>query len=213
MNEITNHAELTVERKKEGAYKRDRTLMMLTYWLFLPIVIIAVLIPFQFQAFLFVIIPVYPFLISKVIKPATWYLVDQEYRMDISGGTLSLYQIFGKNTEVGKRDSMRLAEVKVSQLEAIAPYNGGSERFGEEGTGISDEEKARYKELARKEIAAYDPEVSIEAVSTMSHPDVYYVLFVDENERKTVAYFEATDKALKVCKFLNNKTVVVPVSR
>ena len=207
MNEITNHAELTVIRKKEGSYRRDRILMTLGYWLFAPILLILLLALTGGMAWLIIIIPLYPFLISKLVKPATWYLVDQEYKMDISGGTLTLYQIFGK------RKSTLLAEVKVSKLEAISPYNGGSERFGEEGTGLTDEQKQEYKDKARAAVAEYGADIQIKAVSSMSHPDIYYVFFTDENERKTVAFFEATDKALKVCKFLNSKTVVVPVSR
>ena len=40
-------------------------------------------------------------------------------------------------------------------------------------------------------------------------PDSYF-LRLDENGRKTIVYFEATNKAVKVMKFYNSKGLVMP---
>ena len=43
-------------------------------------------------------------------------------------------------------------------------------------------------------------------------PDLYYGIFMLEDE-KCVVYFEATEKALKIMKYYNTGTVVVPTQK
>lgn len=83
-----------------------------------------------------------------------------------------------------------LAAVRLSDMNAIAPYR--------------DEYKA----------AADDPAIQkrIEAVSTMSSPDIYYGLYTDEDGLSTVVFFEATAKILKLAKLFNPSTVVTEVT-
>ncbi len=183
MNEITNHAELTVEKKVEGTYKRDRNLMKLAYIAAL-IIVMAIL---EFNFFAILLIPLYPFLLTKLIIPATWYIVDIEEKMDISGGTLTLMHVYGK------RKHKELCKVRVSAFDAIAPY------------------RDEYKVAADKFAETADKR--IECVSSMSHPDVYCAYGTNDFDEKIVVYFEVTEKALKVMKFLNKNTVIVPVSR
>ena len=194
MNEITNHAELTIERKREGVYLLKRILMHLAYWS-LPVVIFLIfaimeefnnnLIGIAFIGIFF--IPIWIFVCPKVVKPITFIYVDIEEKMDISGGTLTLSKILGKRKEVP------YTAVKVSDLEVIAPYR--------------DEYKAdavNYEKTA---------DVVVRCVNSMKDPDVYYAYYTDEEGKKNLLYFIATEKALKVMKFLNEKTVVVDVKR
>ena len=192
MNEITNHAELTVERKKEGGYLVKRILMHTAY-ISLPILI------FLFFALLeevnpkmngmafigIFFIPIWIFLCPKVVKPLTFKYVDIEEKMDISGGTLTLSRIYGKRKEVP------YISVKVADLEAIKPYRG------------------EYK----AEADAYKANRRIQCVASMKGNDVYYAYYTDQTGKNVILFFEGTEKALKVMKFLNSKTVVVETLR
>ena len=95
-------------------------------------------------------------------------------------------------TIYGKKKSKDLCKIKVSSFDAIAPYNN------EEYKKAADEFK-------------YDKRY--EAVSSMNHPDVFYAYGTNEFGEKVICFFEVTNKALKVMKFLNKKTVVTEVSR
>ncbi len=185
MNEITNHAELTVEKKLEGEYKRNRLLMYIAYGLGL-VVIMAVLFAVKLSFFAILMIPLYPFLLSKLIIPLTFHYVSLEEKMDISGGHITLTTIYGK------KKSKDLVKMKVSEFDVIAPYNND-----------------QYKAAA--DSFAYDKRY--EAVSSMKHPDVYYAYGTNEYGQKVILFFEVTNKALKVMKFLNKNTVVTEVSR
>lgn len=185
MNEITNHAELTVERAVEGQYKKQRTAMKFAYWVIFPalfVIILSVLVDFLLALIAFC---VYPMLHSKVVKPSTYHLVDQEQKMDISGGTLTLSTIYGK-----KKQKI-LVKMRVCNFDAIVPYK--------------DEYKA--------ECDAFVADRRYECVSTMSHPDVYCAYGTNDYEERIICFFEATTKGLRVLKFLNKNTVVTEVSR
>lgn len=187
MNEITNHADLTVEKKKEGKYKRNRILMYIAYVVAPILVIILLQVTMKGALIGFIaLVPTYPFLLSKLIIPMTKPLIDIEEKMDISGGHLTLTTIYGK------KKSKDHCKIKVSSFDAIAPYNN-----------------PEYKAAA--DDFKYDKRY--EAVSTMSHPDVYYAYGTNEFGEKVICFFEVTNKALKVMKFLNKKTVVTEVSR
>lgn len=184
MNEITNHAELTVQKKLEGTYKKERIAMYIAYGLGL-VVLLALLASIGMLLLGLIIVPVYPFLLSKVIIPATFYLVDREEKMDVSGGTLTLSTIYGK------RKQKILVKMKVSSFDAIVPYN--------------DEYKAQCD--------AFQADKRFEAVSTMTNPEIYCAYGTNDYEEKVICFFEVTNKALRVMKFLNKNTVVTEVSR
>lgn len=185
MNEITNHAELTVEKKVEGAYKRNRILMKVGYWALLAVILI-IMFAVGMGLLALIVVPVYPFLLSKLIVPLTSPYVNIEEKMDISGGHLTLTTIYGKVK------SKEHCKIKVSLFDVIAPYNN-----------------PEYK--ADADNFQYDKRY--EAVSSMGHPDVYYAYGINEFGEKIICFFEVTNKGLKVMKFLNKKTVVTEVSR
>ncbi|MBR6515055.1 MAG: hypothetical protein IKT46_09525 [Clostridia bacterium] len=188
MNEITNHAELTVEKKKEGKYMRNRILMYIGYAIapILAIILLSIIIEGGALIGLIAIVPTYPFLLAKVIIPMTKPFIDIEEKMDISGGHLTLTTVYGR------KKSKDLCKIKVSLFDAIAPYNN-----------------PEYKKAA--DDFKYDKRY--EAVSSMAHPDVYYAYGTNEFGEKVICFFEVTNKGLKVMKFLNKKTVVTEVSR
>ena len=123
----------------------------------------------------------------KVVKPLTFKYVDIEEKMDISGGTLTLSRILGKRNEVP------YISVKVSDLEVIAPYRDEYKKAADD-----------YEKTADR---------VVRCVNSMKDEDVYYGCFTDENGKKILLYFLATEKSLKVMKFLNDRTVVVDVKR
>ena len=186
MNEITNHADLTVEKKVEGAYKRNRMLMKVAYIVAPIVLLILFSVAGMLLLGLIMVLALYPFLLSKLIIPLTSPLVNIEQKMDISGGNLTLTTIYGK------KKSKDLCKIKVSSFDAIAPYN-------------NDEYKA--------DADAFKYDKRYEAVSSMKHPDVYYAYGTNEFGEKVICFFEVTNKALKVMRFLNKKTVVTEVSR
>ena len=83
MNEISNYAMYAMDKKVEGEYKKKRQVMIAIYIL-IPI---AVIVLFSILAaigpdltfFAIILIPVYPFLLTKLIKPLTWKWVDISY--------------------------------------------------------------------------------------------------------------------------------------
>ncbi|MBE6572929.1 MAG: hypothetical protein E7652_00880 [Ruminococcaceae bacterium] len=184
MNEITNHAELTVEKKLEGDYKKARRLMWAAY-IVIPVAFIILFSILKMTFFALIIVPVYPFLLSKVIIPATYIYVDREEKMSIAGGMLTLSTIYGK------RKQKILVKMRISSFDAIVPYN--------------DEYKAQCD--------AFEADKRYEAVSTMSNPEIYCAYGTNDYEEKIICFFEVTNKALRVMKFLNKNTVVTQVSR
>jgi hypothetical protein len=65
----------------------------------------------------------------------------------------------------------------------------------------------------------YQPEKEFSAVSSMTAPDIYFMLFELEDPKsgkksRAIFYFEATAGTLKICRFYNQAaTVVTKVSR
>ena len=64
--------------------------------------------------------------------------------------------------------------------------------------------------------AAYRPEREFSAISSLTAPDIYYILFEYEykehgkiKKRRAIFYFEATAKALQICRFYNPSATVL----
>lgn len=47
-----------------------------------------------------------------------------------------------------------------------------------------------------------------EYCSSLSSPDIYFALF-EQNGAQSVVFFDATEKALKIMKFLNKEAIVM----
>jgi len=114
----------------------------------------------------------------------TWRYVAVEYEYSITSGVLTFSKI------LGGRFRKKVFEVPLRDAVRIAPL----------GTA---------EEYLRGD--AYKPEISFTGVSSMSAPDVYYMLFEyaeKKQKRRAVYYFEATQKALHICRYYNATATV-----
>lgn len=122
----------------------------------------------------------------------TWRYVQVDYEYSIDSGVLTFTKIYGN------RQRKRMFEVYLKDAVRIAP--------------LADEAEA-----ARG--AAYGPEREFTGVSSMYAPDIYFMLFElddkkNREKRRAIFYFEATAKALTICRFYNpSGTVITEVSR
>ena len=122
----------------------------------------------------------------------TWRYTDVEYEYSITSGELTFSKIFGS------RSRRRQLVILLRDAVRIAPLDNGE-----------------YSALAE----SWHPEREYTAVSSMSAPDIYYVLFefkgADKKEkRRAIFYFEATARALQICRFYNpSGTVMTKTSR
>lgn len=185
-NEMANFAEYTVEKKVEGSYRWKRIGMWLSYFL-VPAILMIIMFALGLGAIaLIVFIPLYfPFLLPKIIYPATFRYVDIEYEYTIISGDLTISYIFGRRSR-----KEWLAPTSISSMQRIAPY-----RNEYKAEADSDDIVNRY-----------------EAVATKNHPDNYYALFDNEKGEKCMVMFQATTKVIKLLAFHNKKTIVAEVS-
>ncbi len=127
-----------------------------------------------------------------VIVFITWRRVAVDYEYSVTSGVLTFTKIFGN------RARRKIFEMNIKDAVRIAPL--GNADVASRG-------------------AAYRPEREFVGVSSMSAPDIYFMLF-EVNDRKArekrraIFYFEATAKMLSVCRFYNpSGTVLTQVSR
>lgn len=122
----------------------------------------------------------------------TWRYVSLEYEYSIMSGELTFSKIYGGRS---RREVMKM---RLRDASLIAPLDG---------------------DVYSAKATAYQPEKEFSAVSSMSAPDIYFMLFELEDEKtgkksRAIFYFEATAGALKTCRFYNQAaTVVTKVSR
>ena len=127
-----------------------------------------------------------------IIVYFTWRYVSVEYEYSIISGELTFSKIYGGRS---RREVMKM---RVRDASLIAPLDG---------------------DVYSAKATAYQPEKEFSAVSSMTAPDIYFMLFELEDEKtgkknRAIFYFEATAGALKACRFYNQAaTVVTKVSR
>ena len=118
-----------------------------------------------------------------IIAFFTWRYAKPEYEYSMTSGVLTFSVIYGNRTRKKKFDT------RIAQADTIAPYS------------VS----------AKSDIEKYAPQTTYMGVSSLYSPDAYYMLFETADGKRCVYYFEATDKALKILRFYNPKTVVTKV--
>ena len=122
----------------------------------------------------------------------TWRYVSVEYEYSITSGELTFSKIFGN------RSRRTVLKLTLRDAIRIAPLENEAEV---------------------KKADSYLPEREFWAVSSQSAPDVYFILFEysagsGKEKRRAIFYFEATQKALQICRFYNpSATVITKVSR
>ena len=117
----------------------------------------------------------------------TWRYVSVEYEYSITSGTLTFSKIFGN------RSRRRVLEIRLRDAVRIAPLENA-------------EEAAKA--------TAWHPEREFSAISSLRAPDVYFITFElgepgSKDRRRAIFYFEATAKALQVCRFYNPSGTVM----
>lgn len=179
--------EFVVKQKSEGKWILARLGLILLYIFYVIGLLILGLLT-RIGVPLLALIPVTLCIIIFI----TWRYVSVEYEYSITSGVLTFTKIFGG------RSRKKIFEVTLREAVRIAP--------------LEDEEEA-----ARA--ATYKPEKEFFGASSLRAPDLYFMLFEldapkSKDKRRAVFYFEATQKALHICKYYNSSsTVVTKVSR
>lgn len=110
----------------------------------------------------------------------TWRYTDVEYEYIVSSGEISVAAIYGN------RVRKKMLEMKISEIERIAPYDDAEK---EKLAGM--EIKNVYNILREKD-----------------SPDAYFALFDLPKKGRSVLLFEKDERALKVMRFYNARTVI-----
>jgi len=190
MNESTHtshYAEYAVEKKYEGKYGRMRNLAIALYIL-VPIAVLLILLaanPYSAGITILVFVPLAPTFLIFVIRTVHGRFFKIEYEYRVTSGELVVSEIRNK------RSRKDLITITMANVETVAPYRDS------------------YKDECDK--GSYDR--IIDAVSSMNSPDLYFAVVPDEEDKskKTLVYFEATAKMLRLLSLYNRKTVVEKV--
>ncbi len=185
MNEFSTY-EFVVAQKNEGTWKLARIGMILLYVCF---VIGCFLLGISANVLPpLALVPVFTWMLVFF----TWRYVSVEYEYSITSGELTFSKIFGN------RSRRTVLKLMLRDAIRIAP--------------LDNEEEAR-------KASSYLPEREFWAISSQKAQDVYFILFEYEagagkEKRRAIFYFEATQKALQICRFYNpSATVITKVSR
>lgn len=179
-----NYAEFVVEKKVEGKYKLQRMLMILFYLaVFAGVLGIVALVNELTGGLGLFMVPMFCLapLAAWMLHFFTWGYVSVEYSYTVDHSYMTVEKVLG-----GKKKK-ELFKCQVKEFEVIAPY--------------TEEVKASFKQDS--------PAKVIEAVGSMSDPDIYYAAKTAENGEKTVVLFRASGQALKALKFYNSSAIVM----
>ncbi len=188
MNEFSTY-EFAVKQRIEGKWRLARIGMLFFYVAF-----VGAWLTFGFTLSLFVPLLALIPISTWILVFFTWRYVSVEYEYSITGGELTFSKIFGG------RSRRTVMTMKLRDAVRIAP--------------LADEAEA-----ARA--TAYHPEREFSAISSLYAPDIYFILFEyhffegkKQRTRRAIFYFEATAKALQICRFYNaSATVMTPTQR
>ena len=175
MNEFSTY-EMAVTQRIEGKWLAARVGLILFYTVYV-LGLLLVALRTRILVPLFALIPITLWIIVFI----TWRYTDVDYEYSITSGELTFAKIFGN------RSRRRVLTLLLRDAVRIAPLDNG-------------EHSARAE--------AWKPEREFSAISSLSAPDIYYVLFEYKNGRKgekcrAIFYFEATNRALQICRFYN----------
>ena len=106
----------------------------------------------------------------------TWKYTKVAYEYSFWGGELKV------NRMLGEKSRRTLVTVKIRELKAVYPC----------------------KDSDRTEIKAFAPEREIFAASSDDAENLVAALWTDENNQKTVLYFEADEKAMRILRYYNS---------
>lgn len=117
----------------------------------------------------------------------TWRFTSVEYEYSMISGEITFSKIYGGRTR------KQLLSFRLKDCTMIAP------------AGVRE-----WQERAE----LFGAEKSLSALSRPDADDAYFATFEGEKGVKHIVYFEATERALKICRFYNpSATVITKVSR
>ena len=181
MNEFSTY-EFAVRQKLEGRWILARIGLIFFY---VAYVLAWLIMGLQLRIIvpLLALIPITLWIIIFI----TWRYVSVEYEYSITSGVLTFSKVFGN------RSRRKMLEITLKDAVRIAPLDNA-------------EHSARA--------TAWHPEREYSAISSLTAPDIYYILFEFEDlrqkeKRRAIFYFEATAKALSVCRFYNPSATTV----
>ena len=179
--------EYVASPRKQPIYKLRRVLMILAYVAYV-VVLLIIGMTTKLLVPMLALVP----LSLWIIIFLTWRYVSVEYEYSITSGILTFAKIYGN------RSRHTFLEIDLRQASRIAPLDN-----------------ATWTAHADK----WHPEREYSAISSLKAPDIYFILFEHSDKKKkekrrTVFYFEATAKALQICRFYNpSATVLTKVSK
>ncbi|MBQ9099543.1 MAG: hypothetical protein IJY50_08985 [Clostridia bacterium] len=181
MNEFSTY-EFVVEQKLEGKWILAR-IALLCFYVFYVLGFLLLGLRYRLIVPLIALIPISLWIIVFI----TWRYVDVEYEYSITSGELTFSKIYGN------RSRRRLLVVTLRDAVTIAPLDG---------------------DIYSAKATAWKPEREYSAISSLSAPDIYYMLFEykdhsKKEKRRAILYFEATQRALQICRFYNPSGTVV----
>ena len=106
----------------------------------------------------------------------TWKYTKVAYEYSFWSGELKVNRMFGEKSR------RALVTVKIRELKVVYPY----------------------KDSDRMEIKNFAPEREIFAASSDDADRLVAALWTDENHKKTVLYFEADEKAMRIIRYYNS---------
>ena len=112
----------------------------------------------------------------------TWKYTKPEYEYSVTSGRVTFSVIHGK------RSRKEMLTFAIKDCLQIAPANDGN-----------------YLNMLEQ----YDPELVYSALSSSDTPDRYYAAFENEDGKRCVFHFEATEKMLKLCRNYNSSHTVI----
>ncbi len=181
MIDITVPYEYTTEQKAEGALRWKRLALLALYILY-PAVLLFV-VGSGAAAIIAPLLAFIPLSLWLLIF-LTWRYVKISYQYVTLSGKIRFVKHYGARTHKPQ------FEIALKDAKLIAPV------------GFREHDE-------RLEI--FDPEITYSAVSSKSAPDQYYIAFENTEGKRCVFFFEATNKALEICKMYNPQTVVTQV--
>ncbi|NLW74526.1 MAG: hypothetical protein GX057_06515 [Clostridiales bacterium] len=143
---------------------------------------------FLIGAFARIVVPLLAFvpLSVWVLVFFTWRYVSVEYEYSIISGILTFTKIYGN------RSRKKITEIRLKDASAIAPLDD---------------------RLQKSRLEAWGAEHVFSALSSSSAKDAYFITYVNDKNERCAFLFEATEKALKLCKYYNPSTIITTVSR
>ena len=132
------------------------------------------------------IVALTPFGLALIIF-FSWRYTSVEFEYSFTSGEVTVSKIFGGRTR------RELISFRLRDCSMIAP---ATDRVGKDRA------------------AAFRADETVTALSEPDAPDAYFAAFEDQDGKKGLVYFEATQKSLRICHFYNaSATTLTKVSK